>query len=113
MASMAGKSTSEMIIHFFETGGIVNEVTNPGFVWWSGFQCTVFYYLSAYVFQFFTPEEAWALVCVLLLGHSVLTNTFGLLIDFTLPFRRLCMLFLRTSPGMADPPPSRQKEKKQ
>lgn len=92
MASMAGKSTSDIVMRCFRPQSTPNEVVQPGFVWWSGFICTSFYYLGAHLLQILDTEEAWALVCSILVGHAVLHNLTGWPLDFTTPLRRFVLL---------------------
>jgi len=91
MAGMAGKSATQIVMRCFGSQTGPNEILLPGFVWWSGFQCACFYYFTVYLFPIFEATEAWALICTLLIIHSILQDVTGMSLDFTVPFKRLLM----------------------
>ena len=91
MGSMGGKPISEALLRCLVSNTGPNEMVQPGFVWWSSVQCSIFYYLTSHFFGLLQPDEAWALLCLLLISHSTLETATGRAFDFTLPIRKLTM----------------------
>lgn len=95
MASMAGKTVSDIVRRCFSASVPPNEVLLPGFVWWSGFQCCCFYYVCVYILPILSAEEALGVMRCLLVGHALLSNLVEANLDFTMPFRRIFLLLTR------------------
>ena len=97
MTSMSGKFLLQIIAHCFVPQAQPNELAQPSFVWWSGFQCALFYYSVAYLVPLIHPTEAWALICFVLISHAIISNTTGHTVDFTVPFRTFVVFIARLS----------------
>ena len=97
MTSMSGKFLLQIIARCFVPHSQPNELEQPSFVWWSGFQCALFYYLVAYLLPLIHPSEAWALICLVLISHAIVLNATGYNIDFTVPFRTFVVFVARLS----------------
>ena len=91
MGSMGGKPILEALVWCFVPNAGPNEMMQPGFVWWSSVQCSIFYYFTSHFYGLLQPEEARALLCLLLISHSILATAAGRAFDFTLPIRKLTM----------------------
>ncbi|GMH45604.1 hypothetical protein BSKO_13561 [Bryopsis sp. KO-2023] len=62
-----------------------HEMINPGFIWRSALLGSMGYYGAVHIWELASPAEGLALLRAVLIGHSMLSQIFGMPLDFTKP----------------------------
>lgn len=93
VAGSAGKFVADSILLVSSTG-TPGELSMPGFVWRSGFLCSVAYYGVVHVGEVLTAQQGRALMLMLFVVHSMLSDVVGGACDFTEPIASVLHLLL-------------------